>query len=498
MEGQEDRARHNDDDDAFAMLPDELVLRLFLALGDDPRAVASWGATCRRYAAISCDPAVWRNMCAMRFPVALHERFADFGKDERWVYQARRCGPTRKETRPGGYVIRPYHHRKDTGYAGDVRQWRYYGDLCRGHAEGYGVGFAMAAIEKGTISTFADRPLLNDHGKYEGMWRHGPEGFGVHTYANGDRYVGHWHHGRRWGEGTMAWADGSAYRGMWVDDKRHGQGVHTDADGRTYDGRFKDDKRHGHGTFTIPGESTYTGQWRSDVRSGHGLYRDHSDNWTFDGQWRWDKRHGQGTHTVPGDYTYTGSWSGDKRNGRGVYKSECGWVYDGEWLADQRHGHGAYADSTGHRYIGEWRNDHRHGRGVSTWPDGIAHDGLWADGKCHGDGVRTIKGDAVTSTWINDAVGDIVVAVEASGLHYEGGWADGVGSCGQGVCTYPDGSIIHGVWRGVECLSCTVVVHPPQDKTDDCASCTCMACSVLAKSPHTVVSGPSKGGEINS
>nr|UMO79927.1 Morn repeat domain containing protein [Pandoravirus aubagnensis] len=482
---EEDQKGDHKAGDAFAALPDELVLALFLALGDDPHAVASWGRTCKRYAVMARDPAIWRNMCALRFPAVIHERFADFGKDEQWVYQAMRCEPTCKETRPGGYVIRPYHHRKDTGYAGEVRQWRYYGDLCRGHAEGYGVGFPMDAIEKGVISTFADRPLL--HGdKYEGMWRHGPEGFGMRFYANGDHYIGHWHHGQRWGKGTMTWADGRTYQGEWSADKRHGQGVHRDADGRTYDGQFKDDKRHGRGTYTIPGKSTYTGEWRGDRRSGRGFYQDHNNGWTYDGEWRWDDRHGQGTHTVPGDYTYTGNWFYDKRYGHGVYRSEHGWTYDGEWQADRRHGRGVYEDVAGYRYTGEWRVDRRHGHGISVWADGTTHDGLWANGKRHGVGTsRTAQGNTITHTWSNDTAGDHAVVVEVGGLHYEGGWAEGVGSCGPGVCTYPDGSIVHGTWRGDKCLLCIVVVHPPRDEPGGCTTRPCTACTVLAKSAHT-------------
>jgi hypothetical protein len=472
---------HKADDDAFAALPDELVLALFIALGDDPRTVASWGRTCKRYATVARDSAIWRNMCALRFPVLFHERFADFDRDERWVYQAMRCEPTCKETRPGGYVIRPYHHRKDTGYAGVVPQWRYYGDLCRGHAEGYGVGFPMDAIEKGVISTFADRPLLNGD-KYEGMWCHGPKGFGVRTYANGDRYIGQWHHGQRWGKGMMTWADGRTYQGMWRADKRHGQGVHTKADGRTYDGQFDDDKRHGRGTYTIPGKFTYTGGWWCDRRSGRGLYRDHDNDWTYDGEWRWDRRHGQGTHTAPGDYTYMGNWFDDKRYGRGVYKSEHGWTYDGQWENDMRHGSGMYTNTEGHQYTGEWRNDQRHGRGTYMWPDGTTHDGLWSDGERHGDGVRTSKGDIITSTWKNDIADKHVVLVKASGLRYEGDWDESAGSRGHGVCTYPDGSIVHGTWHGAKCLLCTIVIHPPRDGPGGCAVRPCMACSILAGS----------------
>jgi hypothetical protein len=74
---------------------------------------------------------------------------------------------------------------------------------------------------------------------------------GKAKYANGDRYVGQWQHGKRHGQGkwlssssgltalaaAAAAAGGAAaearesYVGQWVDDQREGQGVAVFADG---------------------------------------------------------------------------------------------------------------------------------------------------------------------------------------------------------------------------------------------------------------------------
>jgi len=443
--------------DVLSTLPDELVLAIFRALGDDPRAVASWASTCKRYAAIAGDPLIWRDMYAARFQIVLHERFADFSKDHRWVYQARSRVATCKETRPGAYVIRPYHHRRDTGYAGGVRQWRYYGDLDCGHASGYGVGLPMAAIEKGTISTFDSRPLLA-RGRYEGEWRHGgPHGSGVHVYANGDRYSGEWVHGQKGGHGTMTWADGRTYKGQWTKNMKDGSGVYTMADGSTYDGEWKEDVRHGRGIYRSAKGWTYDGEWRDDVRCGSGMM------WYTDGS------------------TYDGKWWDDVRCGTGTYKSAEGWTYEGTWLRDVRKGCGVMRHPSGWTYDGEWDRDVSWGRGVLHFDNGKVHVGLWQNDQRHGHGVTTTQKAVITGIWQLGVLSQCSI-VETSGLRYEGGWADDRGSHGHGVCAYPDGSIIDGTWNGVDCLLCFIVVHPPQDNADEC--CACMACAVLAKRSH--------------
>jgi hypothetical protein len=425
-----------DIDDAFSQLPDELVLAIFEAIGDDPRTVASLALASRRYAVIARDPTIWGHMCAIRFPIALHERYADFGKDERWVYRARRCEPRcGQAVAPGARVIHPYRDVWGTfHYQGRVRSWCYYGDLVSGHAEGYGVGVAIAPGERCTVSTFADRPPPDggSKGKYEGMWLQWPHGFGVYDYPDGGRYSGLWESGLRSGEGAMVWADGSTYRGHWHLDMMNGYGT-LNRDGSVYEGQFVNDQCHGHGTETVPGDNVYTGDWRNGQRSGRGLYR-----------------------------------------------SEQGWSYDGEWKRDERHGFGVWEDSTGDRYAGMWRADRRHGRGIHTWSNGQTHEGLWADDKPCGDGVRTLKDRVITGIWENDDIrGDAIIAL-TNGTCYVGKWTNATGSWGKGICTYPDGSTIDGTWREARCIAPDTVTHPSRTGSEACGVRPCMACRALA------------------
>ena len=57
----------------------------------------------------------------------------------------------------------------------------------------------------------------------------------VHTYSDGDRYVGEWVQCRMQGKGTYYYKNGDKYEGMWHNDKRNGYGVVTYVvdDGRT-------------------------------------------------------------------------------------------------------------------------------------------------------------------------------------------------------------------------------------------------------------------------
>lgn len=357
----------------FSLLPDELVVAVLLALGDDPRTIASWGLTCKRHADIAHDPTVLQNMCAIRFPAAVHERFADFDKDCRWVYRARSHIFHHEDATGAGTCAISPPPRVCTGRDNVARRWVYYGDFWCGHASGYGVGFTVDEDKLATAIKLLQISAPQGEDKCEGLWDNdAPHGFGTRVYANGNRYTGSWVCGRRCGRGVIVCADGSGYDGEWAEDRRQGYGI-----------------------LTIPGRCVYRGEWKNGMLHGHG------------------------------------TWIGDD-----------GIVHDGEWKESVRRGHGICTGADGSTYDGEWNGD-------------------------------TFNGHAV-------AVGD-------DGKRYEGGWLQrGVGpgnsrSYGRGVCTYPDGSVIDGTWDGTECLSCTIIVHPPRDDPGMCASQPCMACRALVR-----------------
>jgi len=62
------------------------------------------------------------------------------------------------------------------------------------------------------------------------------------------------------GFGTAVYTDGDKYVGEWKDGKRYGQGTKTLANGNKYVGEFKDSKATGRGTFTWGSGNEYVGE----------------------------------------------------------------------------------------------------------------------------------------------------------------------------------------------------------------------------------------------
>ncbi len=93
-----------------------------------------------------------------------------------------------------------------------------------------------------------------------------PHGYGIKTYANGDKYVGEFKDGKYHGYGIKTYANGDKYVGEFKDDKYHGYGIKTYANGDKYVGEFKDDKKNGYGTYTfLNGIVLNEGSWINNV-----------------------------------------------------------------------------------------------------------------------------------------------------------------------------------------------------------------------------------------
>ena len=69
-----------------------------------------------------------------------------------------------------------------------------------------------------------------------------PEGLGIITFPNGEKYVGEFKNGKKNGQGTHTWSDGDKYVGEFKDGNPNGQGTGTWSDGEKYVGEWKDGK----------------------------------------------------------------------------------------------------------------------------------------------------------------------------------------------------------------------------------------------------------------
>ena len=71
------------------------------------------------------------------------------------------------------------------------------------------------------------------HTQYRGFVDDGePEGLGVMSFTDGEKYVGEFKDGKRTGQGTWTHPDGYKYVGEWKDGLENGQGTKTLTDGR--------------------------------------------------------------------------------------------------------------------------------------------------------------------------------------------------------------------------------------------------------------------------
>jgi hypothetical protein len=369
----------------FSLLPDELVVAVILALGDDPHSLVLWARTCKRHAAIARDPVIWRSMCNARFPTPLHERFADFGKDHRWVYRAHRFCARQDDSGPSARVIRP---QSEWVHHADNRRWFYSGDF-HGHcASGYGVGLVDNAAEPIASIKQALERASNNNGKYEGMWHDGmPHGFGLRVYSRGDCYTGAWVRGQKCGRGVMVWSSGSIYDGKWKDDKRHGRGTLAVPGIWRYEGEWKEDKIHGHGTSVEEDGRTYNGEWVNGKRHGHGVF-------TAPGSFACGDRHQDTARcehqacAAEAQFVHDGEWKDGEIHGPGIRTDFDGAVYDGEWTVDTFDGHATVVEVDGKRYEGGWTmrhgpgNSKSYGRGLCTYSDGSVVDGIWDGMRC--------------------------------------------------------------------------------------------------------------------
>lgn len=102
-------------------------------------------------------------------------------------------------------------------------------------------------------------------------------------YASGNSYEGEWRADKKCGSGLMVWRDvDEVYTGQWSNDLPHGLGEHIWGDSAShsvkketcniYRGHFHQGRREGQGTFFYMNGSQYTGQWANDMKQGEGLF----------------------------------------------------------------------------------------------------------------------------------------------------------------------------------------------------------------------------------
>jgi len=317
-------------------------------------------------------------------------------------------------------------------------------------------------------------------------------GFGVYSWAEGDKYCGEWKGGYMDGYGTYKWSNGDKFSGEWANGKRNGQGIYTYADGTKKIGTWTNsvyqsetvrtgcisgDCDNGFGTYVWAFDTKwagdkYIGYWKDGYISGHGKYYWSSGS-CYDGEWSNNMRNGYGVNYYYDGTKDEGTFTDDKfvgasnvsynnvtttnnnssgtskclvgdcDNGFGVYSWAEGDKYCGDWRGGYMDGYGTYKWSNGDKFSGEWANGKRNGQGIYTYADGTKKTGTWTNSVYQSETVRTgcISGDCEngygTYIWGYDT--------KWAGDKYVGYWKGGYIS-GQGKYYWSSGSSYEGEW----------------------------------------------------
>ena len=317
----------------------------------------------------------------------------------------------------------------------------------------------------------------------------------LHTYANGDTYLGALDEGtlQRTGYGVyVSRSTGCTYTGQFRKNRRHGYGILIHSQFGKYAGDFCEDRKHGRGTLILSDSSSYHGGFANGAFDGKGTLCER-DGTVYVGEWKAGLRNGDGMETMSDGRVYKGFFKGGKREGSGTLleKSAGKVIFNGQWRDGKYHGDGILVlrrqlPSTNQKSVIRWEgsfaNGRRHGYGVmcnetegtvykGVWSNGSPQSGKWrieyADGGVYSghaqvldehqpgimdakivaipEGFGTFKysnGDCYAGTFELGVRCGTGTCQFATGETWEGDWTnDHLKRDGQGVLTLPDGTV---------------------------------------------------------
>jgi len=205
-------------------------------------------------------------------------------------------------------------------------------------------------------------------------------GYGTYIQVNGNRYVGEFVLGDRYGTGTMSYKDGSIYIGEWKKNKKDGIGTMNYENGNFYKGEWKNDKKDGKGTYYENKWFYWIGDWSSDQKHGDLLWADENLDTLYYGQWKDDKRHGYGIGRLEKpdrSVRYEGYFRKGRYHGKGKKIYESGTNIEALY---------EYGKSVGNCLTGNCYSEKSTGEYFSDWGD-FKYTGDFKDGLWYGDGV---------------------------------------------------------------------------------------------------------------
>ena len=179
-----------------------------------------------------------------------------------------------------------------------------------------------------------------ENSKFECQWKDGlPNGKGIISWSNGNRYEGDLLNGNIVGKGIKYFNDGDIFQGTWKYDRLNGKDCIMIQENGTYKGECRDNMREGYGIFEKEGIFVYNGHWLDNMRNGYGIFEENGT--VYKGQWLDNMRQGYGRFEKE-ENVYDGNWENDVPNGHGTMTYANGNIYDGNWLNDKPNGNGTF------------------------------------------------------------------------------------------------------------------------------------------------------------
>lgn len=238
-------------------------------------------------------------------------------------------------------------------------------------------------------------------------------GFGIQTYANGDKYVGEFLNGTRTGQGVLESTNQEKYIGSWKANLRHGEGRVYRTGKLVKSGNWKNNQlpklsyiqngcltgncTNGVGIYLYKDGSKVFAKFESGEVSGYAISY-YADGSKYIGNIKNQKKHSSGIYFNANGTIQEGVWNegkfvvatehtgkkgcinGNCINGKGITKYDDYSLYEGHFFNEQADGSGIHHFSNGNIYVGQWENNQFSGKGTMYYNSGAVLKGIWSNG----------------------------------------------------------------------------------------------------------------------
>lgn len=226
--------------------------------------------------------------------------------------------------------------------------------------------------------------------------------FSTITFANGDQYQLIHHYDRKQGFGRYTSFSGDTYIGEDADQRANGDGICVFPDGNRFIGTFQLGLKYGHGIRYQTDGTIIVGHYINDTMIEKYLHVQNAI-----GQYEWkdpihhDRYYGS-YHDQQGN-RYIGGMIDSRAIGLGIRIWPDNSRYEGSFKNDKKDGYGIYYYTDRDKYMGQWQKNEIHGEGILKWQSGSMYQGSFINGRRHGQGCVVLPNRQIRrGQWKND------------------------------------------------------------------------------------------------